>query len=304
MADALEQETLLPAALCRILADRGVPAENVGQFLDPKLRDLLPDPRSFRDIDIVAGRLVRALADKERIAVFADYDVDGGASAALLLDWLEQLGHDATLYVPDRIAEGYGPNPSAMRRLAGSHGLIVCVDCGTHSFDAISAAQETDVLVIDHHLASETLPGAFGIVNPSRQDESGDFAHLCAAAVTFIVLVEANRQLRAGGREGPDLMDMLDLVALATIADVVPLQGVNRAIVRQGLHVMRARKRPGLAALADVARLTAPPNAYHLGYILGPCVNAGGRIGRADLGARCLSARDPDEARALADLLD
>ncbi len=304
MADALEQETLLPAALCRILADRGVPAENVGQFLDPKLRDLLPDPRSFRDIDIVAGRLVRALADKERIAVFADYDVDGGASAALLLDWLEQQGHDATLYVPDRIAEGYGPNPSAMRRLAGSHGLIVCVDCGTHSFDAISAAQETDVLVIDHHLASETLPGAFGIVNPSRQDESGDFAHLCAAAVTFIVLVEANRQLRAGGREGPDLMDMLDLVALATIADVVPLQGVNRAIVRQGLHVMRARKRPGLAALADVARLTAPPNAYHLGYILGPCVNAGGRIGRADLGARCLSARDPDEARALADLLD
>ena len=159
-------------------------------------------------------------------------------------------------------------------------------------------------MVIDHHLAAETLPCALGIVNPSRQDESGDFAHLCAAAVTFIVLVEANRQLRDSGRDGPNLMDMLDLVALATVADVVPLHGVNRAIVRQGLHVMRARRRPGLAALTDAASLTAPPSAYHLGYILGPCVNAGGRVGRADLGARCLAARDPDEARALADRLD
>ena len=304
MADALGQETGLPAALCRILADRGISVESVGQFLDPRLRDLLPDPRTFRDAYIVAARLVRAMADKERIAVFADYDVDGGASAALLLDWFGQQGHDATLYVPDRIAEGYGPNPSAMRKLAKSHDLIVCVDCGTHAFEAIAAVPETDIVIIDHHLAAETLPRAFGIVNPSRQDESGEFAHLCAAAVTFIVLVEANRQLRDSGRDGPNLMDMLDLVALATVADVVPLQGVNRAIVRQGLHVMRARKRPGLAALADVARLTAPPSAYHLGYILGPCVNAGGRIGRADLGARCLSVRDPDEARALADRLD
>ncbi len=304
MADALGQETGLPDALCRILADRGISAENAGQFLDPRLRDLLPDPRKFRDADIVAARLIRALADKERIAVLADYDVDGGASAALLLDWLGQQGHDATLYVPDRIAEGYGPNPSAMRRLAESHGLIVCVDCGTHAFEAISAVPETDVVVIDHHLAAETLPCALGVVNPSRQDESGDFAHLCAAAVTFMVLVEANRQLRDSGRDGPNLMDMLDLVALATVADVVPLHGVNRAIVRQGLRVMSARGRPGLAALADVARLTAPPSAYHLGYILGPCVNAGGRVGRSDLGARCLSARDPDEARALAERLD
>ena len=304
MADALGQETGLPDALCRILADRGISAENAWQFLDPRLRDLLPDPRKFRDVDIVAARLVRAMADRERVAVFADYDVDGGASAALLLDWIGQQGHDATLYVPDRIAEGYGPNPSAMRRLAETHGLIVCVDCGTHAFEAISAVPETDVVVIDHHLADETLPCALGIVNPSRQDESGDFAHLCAAAVTFIVLVEANRQLRDEGREGPNLLEMLDLVALATVADVVPLRGVNRAIVRQGLHVMRARRRPGLAALADVARLTAPPSAYHLGYILGPCVNAGGRVGRSDLGARCLSARDSDEARALADRLD
>ena len=304
MADALGQETGLPDALCRILADRGISAENAGQFLDPRLRDLLPDPRKFRDADIVAARLVRALADKERIAVFADYDVDGGASAALLLDWFGQQGHDATLYVPDRIAEGYGPNPSAMRMLAESHDLIVCVDCGTHAFEAISAVPETDVVVIDHHLAAETLPCALGVVNPSRQDESGDFAHLCAAAVTFMVLVEANRQQRDSGRDGPNLMDMLDLVALATVADVVPLHGVNRAIVRQGLRVMRARRRPGLAALADVARLTAPPSAYHLGYILGPCVNAGGRVGRSDLGARCLSARDPDEARALAERLD
>ncbi len=304
MADALEQDTGLPAALCRILADRGVPAGDVGQFLDPRLRDLLPDPRSFRDADIVAARLIRAMADKERVAVFADYDVDGGAAAALLLDWLGQQGHGATLYVPDRITEGYGPNPPAMRKLAEAHDLIVCVDCGTHSLDAVSAARGTDVLIMDHHLAAETLPDAFGVVNPSRQDESGDFTHLCAAAVTFIVLVEANRQLRDSGRDGPDLMEMLDLVALATVADVVPLHGVNRAIVRQGLHVMRARRRPGLAALADVARLTTPPVAYHLGYVIGPCVNAGGRVGRADLGARCLSARDPDEARALADRLE
>lgn len=302
--EAIQQATGLEEPTARILAVRGIAAEEAAQFLDPKLRDLLPDPRSLRDLEGAASRLVAALQAKERIAVFADYDVDGGASAALLLDWLRQQRHDATLYVPDRIDEGYGPNPTAMGALAAEHDLILCVDCGTLSFDAIAAAEGADVVIIDHHLAEVDLPAALAVVNPNRQDEDGTLAHLCAAAVVFLVLIDANRQLREADRSAPNLMAMLDLVALATVADVAPLIGLNRALVTQGLKVMTSRARPGLAALADVAKLDAPPAAYHLGYVIGPRVNAGGRVGRADLGARCLSARDADEARALADRLD
>ena len=302
--EAICQATQLPEAVGRILAVRGVQPNEAARYLAPKLRDLMPDPRSLRDMEKAADRLACALRNKEKIAVFADYDVDGGASAALLLDWLRQQGHDATLYVPDRIDEGYGPNPPAMKALASAHDLVVCVDCGTLSHEAILAANGADVLIVDHHLAGETLPEALAIVNPNRQDETGELSHLCAAAVVFLVLVEANRQLRLAGTTGPDLLRMLDLVALATVADVAPLTGLNRALVNQGLRVMSARDRPGLAALSDVARLDAPPTAYHLGYVLGPRVNAGGRIGRADLGARCLSATDPDEARSLAERLD
>ena len=281
------------------------PAEEAPAFLAPKLRDHLPDPQSLKDMAHASGRLVTAMDAGERIAIFADYDVDGGASAALLLDWLRQLGRDATLYVPDRIDEGYGPNPEAMKKLADSHDLIVCVDCGTLSFEAIAAAKGTDVIILDHHLASEDLPEALAVVNPNRQDESGDLSHLCAAAVVFLALVEANRQfLKAQGKSGPDLMAMLDLVSLATVADVAPLVGVNRALVTQGLRVMAGRRRPGLTALADVAGLKTPPTAYHLGFVLGPRVNAGGRVGTADLGARCLSSTDPHEACAMAERLD
>ncbi|WP_241239827.1 single-stranded-DNA-specific exonuclease RecJ [Silicimonas algicola] len=304
LSEAMVQATGLDAAVCRVLTARGVACEEALGYLTPTLRELLPDPRSLRDMGIAAERIVRAMAAGERIAIFADYDVDGGASAALLLDWLRAQGRDATLYVPDRIDEGYGPNPTAMRTLAGAHDLIVCVDCGTLSFEAIAAARGTDVVVIDHHLGAETLPEALAIVNPNRQDETGDLGHLCAAAVVFLVLVEANRQLRDAGRATPNLMQMLDLVALATVADVAPLIGVNRALVTQGLKVMAQRARPGLTALSDVAGLGTAPTAYHLGYVLGPRVNAGGRVGRANLGARCLSARDPHEARALADKLD
>ena len=258
----------------------------------------------LKDMGAAADRLIAALKAKDTIAIFADYDVDGGASAALLLDWLRQQGHDATLYVPDRIDEGYGPNPDAMSELAATHALIVCVDCGTLSFDAIDAARGADVVILDHHLGGETLPNAVAVVNPNRQDESGDLAHLCAAAVVFLTLVEANKRLRGLGEAGPDLMAMLDLVALATVADVAPLIGVNRALVRQGLKIMATRQRPGLAALADVAGLDSPPSSYHLGFVLGPRVNAGGRVGRADLGARCLSSSDKDEALALAQRLD
>jgi len=302
--EALTQATGAPPPLASVLARRGVSADEAEAFLAPTLRDLLPDPRGLKDLQIAAERLLAAITAGQKIAIFADYDVDGGSSAALLIDYLRQLGQRATLYIPDRIDEGYGPNEAAMEMLARDHDLIVCVDCGTLSHGPIAAASAADVVVLDHHLGGETLPPALAVVNPNRQDESGDLAHLCAAGVVFLVLVEANRQLREAGTTGPDLMAMLDLVALATVADVAPLIGVNRAFVRQGLVVMGKRLRPGLVALADVARINTAPSSYHLGYVLGPRVNAGGRIGKADLGARLLSTLDSNEAQALAQRLD
>ncbi|WP_126974665.1 single-stranded-DNA-specific exonuclease RecJ [Frigidibacter oleivorans] len=303
-AEAMVQATGLPLPLARVLAARGVAPEDATRFLDPKLTDLLPDPRSLRDMQAAAARFLRAVKDREPIAIFADYDVDGGSSAALLKIWLRSMGRDATVYIPDRIDEGYGPNVPAMRMLAEAHRLIVCVDCGTLSHDPIAAAASADVIVLDHHLGGETLPAALAVVNPNRQDESGELGHLCAASVVFLMLVEANRQLRAQNMQGPDLMALLDLVALATVADVAPLTGVNRALVRQGLKVMARRERPGLVALADAARMDRAPTAYHLGFLLGPRVNAGGRIGAADLGARLLATDDPREAADLAARLD
>ena len=303
-AEALEQATTLPRPVCQLLARRGVGAQEAESFLSPALRDLLPDPRSLKDMERAATRFLAGAKAGEKIAVFADYDVDGGTSAALLVTWLRAMGRDATLYVPDRIDEGYGPNEEAMAQLAAAHDLIVCVDCGTLSHGPIAAAKAADVVVLDHHLGGETLPDCHAVVNPNRQDETGDLAHLCAAAVVFLMLVEVNRQLRESGTAGPDLMAMLDLVALATVADVAPLIGVNRALVRQGLKVMARRDRPGLVALSDISRMDTAPNSYHLGFLLGPRVNAGGRIGQADLGARLLSTQDMHEAKALAERLD
>jgi single-stranded-DNA-specific exonuclease len=303
VAEALARDAAIPLPVARLLAARGVTAPEAASHLDPKLRDLLPDPRSLRDMPTAAARLVAAVTRGQRIAIFADYDVDGASSAALLLTWLRALGRPATLYVPDRIDEGYGPNVPAMQTLGRAHDLIVCVDCGTLSHEPVAAAG-TDVVILDHHLGAETLPPALAIVNPNRQDESGALGHLCAAGVTFLTLVEANRLLRAEGLAQPDLMGLLDLVALATVAEVAPLTGVNRAFVRTGLSVMALRDRPGLVALSDAAGLDRAPDTYHLGYILGPRVNAGGRIGRADLGARLLSTTNPTEAAQLAAELD
>ncbi|WP_438980484.1 single-stranded-DNA-specific exonuclease RecJ [Lentibacter sp.] len=303
-AELIVQDTDLPRALAQVLARRGVSAQEATSFLAPQLRDLMPDPRSLKDMERASARIVRALNGRERVAIFADYDVDGGTSAALLIDWFRALGHDATLYVPDRIDEGYGPNAPAMQMLAADHSLIICVDCGTLSHEALAAATGTDIIVLDHHLGGETLPPALAVVNPNRQDETGDLAHLCAAAVVFLTLVDAGRILRERGDKGPDLISMLDLVALATVADVAPLIGVNRAFVVQGLKIMARRARIGLVALSDVGRLDTAPKAYHLGFVLGPRINAGGRIGQADLGARLLSCRDPHEASALAEKLD
>ncbi|PJE30904.1 exonuclease RecJ [Pseudooceanicola antarcticus] len=302
-AEAIVQADHLPEPLARILARRGVAPGETAAFLDPKLGSLLPDPRSLRDMETAAARFLAAVKSRQRIAIFADYDVDGGSSAALLIDWLRRMGREATLYIPDRIDEGYGPNVPAMQELGRNHDLILCVDCGTLSHEPVAAAG-CDVVILDHHLGGETLPEALAVVNPNRQDEDGALAHLCAAAVVFLMLVEANRQLRDEGVQGPDLMSFLDLVALATVADVAPLLGVNRALVRQGLKVMARRERPGLVALSDIARLTTAPAAYHLGFLLGPRVNAGGRIGAADMGAQLLATDNPMEAKRLAERLD
>ncbi len=302
LGQAIAQTAQTPELIGRILARRGVAPTEARAYLAPSLRDLMPDPSRLRDMDAAAARLHAAVTRAERIAVFADYDVDGGASAALLLIWLRGLGRRATLYVPDRIDEGYGPNVPAMAALGAAHDLIVCVDCGTLSHAPIAAAG-CDVIVLDHHLGADTLPGALAVVNPNRPDEDGALGYLCAAGVVFLTLVAVNRLLRAEGAAGPDLLPLLDLVALATVADVAPLVGLNRAFVRQGLAVMAGGLRPGLAALAEVAGLTSAPTVHSLGFALGPRINAGGRIGAADLGARLLATDDPHEAAALAERL-
>ncbi len=306
LAEAISQQSGLPDMLARVLAARGVTPPEAEAYLSPSLRDLMPDPSGFLDMDKAAKRLVAAVTNNETIAIFADYDVDGGSSAALILAWLDTLGKTATLYVPDRITEGYGPNDTAMQKLGASHDLVICVDCGAVSIGPIEIANAAgaDVIILDHHLGGEELPPALAVVNPNRQDETGDYHYLCAAAVVFLALVASNKLLREAGKPQPPLLPMLDLVALATVADVAPLIGFNRALVRQGLTVLAGRERPGLMALADVAKMNTAPKAYHLGYLLGPRLNAGGRVGQADLGARLLASTDPHQARAMAEKLD
>ncbi len=305
-AAALAQQTGHPEHVTALLARMDVEAGDVEAYLAPSLRDLMPDPSSLLDMDKTVEVFLGAVKARAKIAIFADYDVDGGASAALLIDWLREMGLAATLYIPDRIDEGYGPNEPAMEALAAEHALIICVDCGTLSHAPIAAARAkgADVIVLDHHLGGETLPEANAVVNPNRQDETTPLTYLCAAGVVFLMLVAANRALRAEGAHQPDLIALLDLVALATVADVAPLQGLNRAFVRQGLSVMARRMRPGLTTLSDVAGLKSAPSPYHLGFLLGPRVNAGGRIGAADLGARLLASTDLDEATVIAERLD
>ena len=300
----LNQQTDLPLQLCHVIARLGVTPEHADDFLNPTLRATMSDPKTLKDCTLAAEIILDVVQAGKNIAIFADYDVDGGASAALLFDFLAHFSIVPTLYVPDRIDEGYGPNPEAIQALAAEHDLIICVDCGTLSHEALAAGTAADVVVVDHHLGGETLPLAKAVVNPNRQDETGDLAHLCAAAVVFMVLIEAARLMRLSGQTPPNLINSLDLVALATVADVAPLVGVNRAFVRQGLKVMGQRKRLGLNALSDAAHLDMAPSAYHLGYVLGPRINAGGRIGKADLGARLLCSTNQHEAAAMADKLE
>jgi single-stranded-DNA-specific exonuclease len=301
---AIAQTANLPEIVARTLARRAVPPEEAQAFLTPSLRDLMPNPSVLKDMDKAAERITHAVDNKQRIAIFADYDVDGATSAALLVTWLRDFNITATLYVPDRIDEGYGPNDAAMQMLAANHDLIICVDCGTLSHGPIAAVKGTDVIVLDHHMGGETLPDAYAVVNPNRQDEDTEYDYLCAAGVVFMALAACNRIFKATGMPVPNLMNALDLVALGTVADVAPLIGFNRALVRQGLVIMGSRQRPGLVALADAAKMNSAPTSYHLGFLLGPRINAGGRVGKADLGARLLSTTDMDEARSIADKLN
>lgn len=307
-AEALAQREGLSDILSRLLAGRGVEPEQARGFLAPKLRDLLPDPATLTQMDAAAARLADAVQRGERVAIFGDYDVDGACASALLAGFLEQEGARPRIHIPDRLIEGYGPNVEAIRMLAGEGAtLLVTVDCGTTSDEPFAEATRLglDIVVLDHHQAPVALPAVTALVNPNRQDDLSGLGHLCAAGVVFLALVATVRELRRRGhwttREAePDLLASLDLVALATVADVVPLKGLNRAFVRQGLAMLRARARPGLAALMDAAGLDGPIQAWHLGFLLGPRINAGGRIGDAALGARLLLTQDEIEARSIA----
>ncbi len=311
-AVAMAQRHGLPDAICRLLAARDVGIDAATDFLDPTLRKFLPDPSHLKDMDLAIDRLVRAVRGSEKIVVFGDYDVDGATSSALLLRFFRSVGGDIGVYIPDRRKEGYGPNTAALRKIRDEGAaVVVTVDCGVTAAEPLQAAKKSglDVIVIDHHQGEIALPEALAVVDPNRVDDDSPHKQLAAVGVAFLLAVGVNRALRAAGwysdsRPEPDLRQWLDLVALGTVCDVVPLTGVNRALVRQGLLVMQQRRNAGLAALADVARLREPPGAYHLGFLLGPRVNAGGRVGQADLGARLLSSDDPQEVGALALRLD
>jgi single-stranded-DNA-specific exonuclease len=311
IATAIAQAEGLPELLGRVLAARGAEPQTVGRFLDPSLRTLLPDPLCLQDMERAAVRFANAIRNGEQIAVFGDYDVDGACSVALVERFLRAHGQSCLTYIPDRLTEGYGPSPEALAGLVEEGArLIVTVDCGATSRDAIAAANAAgaDVIVLDHHQADEALPPASAVVNPNRQDDLSGQGHLSAAGVVFLFLVATVGVLRRdgfyAGRPEPDLLGLLDLVALATVCDVVPLKDANRAFVAKGLQVLRLRHNAGLRALADAARLDEAPSTYSLGFILGPRINAGGRIGASGLGARLLATDDDVEARAIAAKLE
>jgi single-stranded-DNA-specific exonuclease len=309
---AIAQRHGLPELLARVLAGRGVEVETAATYLDPTVRSLMPDPSVLTGMDAAAARFADAAQRGEMVAIFGDYDVDGATAAATLARFLRSCGIDPLIHIPDRIFEGYGPNSDAIRSLAARGAtLLVTVDCGTVSHEPLAEAARLGMqtIVIDHHLAEETLPAALAVVNPNRLDDLSKLGHLAAVGLTFMTVVAANRELRRRGfwnsdRPEPDLLDFLDLVALGTVADVVPLKGLNRAFVAKGLLAMRGRVHPGLTALMDVARLGGPPEAWHLGFLLGPRINAGGRIGRASLGVELLLANDPTECARIAAELD
>ena len=310
-AAAIAQGHGLSDIAARVLANRGVTPETAADFLKPRLQTSLPDPSGLKDMDLAAERLADAAEAGETVAVFADYDVDGATSAALLARFLGAAGGAATVHVPDRLTEGYGPNEAAFDRFAETgHRLVLLADCGTTAFAPLAHAARIglECVVLDHHLPEARLPEAFAVINPNRMDETGALGGLAAVGVVFLLVVAANRALRRRGhyryRPEPDLRDWLDLVALGTVADVMDLTGLNRTFVVRGLEVLARRGNPGIAALLNAAGIERQPGAYHLGFVLGPRINAGGRIGEAGLGARLLASDDAEEARGLAEVLE
>ncbi len=306
----IAQRLALPELLGRLLAARGIGLDDAAHFMDPTLRALLPDPSVLQDMDTAAARLAAAVQRGETVAVFGDYDVDGACSAAIMTTVLRTLGCTVMTHVPDRLLEGYGPNGPALRSLADRGAtLVVCVDCGTAAAAALEAVQgRADVVVLDHHVAEGPPPPVLATVNPNRADCTSGLGSVCAAAIAFMTAVATLRALRRAGhftgRAEPDLKELLDLVALATVCDVMPLTGLNRALVVQGLRVMARRARPGIAALLEAAAARDLPTAFTCGFALGPRINAAGRISTSDLGLRLLLSHDPVEARALAQTLD
>jgi single-stranded-DNA-specific exonuclease len=297
----------------RILATRGIEEEHIADFLDPKLRKLLPDPFHLIDMDKAVNRIVAAILSNQRICIFGDYDVDGATSSALLKKFLSSLESDVEVYIPDRMKEGYGPSPEAMVKLhKNGIKLVVTVDCGAMSYNAIDAANTLgmDVIVIDHHICADILPKAFAIINPNRLDETTQYKYLAAVGVSFLFAIAIATKLKKDGFfeskkiELPDMLEYLDIVALGTVCDVMPLIGLNRAFVKQGLKMMAQRKNIGLKALSDIASIDTMPSCYHLGFVLGPRINAGGRVGESYLGSHLLSTKCEIEALELAKKLE
>lgn len=304
----LEQVKSLDNLTARLLAGRGITAEHTDEFLDPSLRGSMPDPSTLQDMDKAAVLIMNAVQAKQKITVFADYDVDGGSSAAQLIKWGRAFDVEIGLYVPDRVKEGYGPSIEAFKQLKSEgNELVITVDCGAAAQSALEAAKDLDlpIVVIDHHLMHGDLPPCAALVNPNRDDDTSGLGHLAAAGVTFMVLVALNREARKRGvAQVPNLLDLLGLTALGTLCDVVSLTGLNRALVSQGLKVLSQGGNVGVGALADVAGTNAPYTTYHCGFILGPRINAGGRIGKAEMGAELLSTENAQLAYAHAAELD
>ena len=301
----LTQRYQLPEVVARLLAQRKISVDMADTFLKPTLKDLMPDPFHLKDMDIAVKRTLLAIENNETIAIFGDYDVDGATASATLKRFFDDLNQPANIYIPDRLAEGYGLNQQALAYLKSEgHSLVITVDCGTTSFEALEWAKENelDVIILDHHKSEETLPPATALVNPNRMDETSEHTYLCAAGLAFLFVAAVRQKLKEANPTAtlPDIRAYLDMVALGTVCDMVPLQGLNRAYVNQGLKILQKQANVGLKALMDVSNIQEKPSPYHLGFLLGPRINAGGRIGQADLGARLLSTRDPHTAQTIA----
>ena len=312
LAQTIAEKNELPEILGRVMAARGVTSDEAEAFLNPTLRSLMPQPSAFMDMEKGAARLAEAITKKEAIGIISDYDVDGVSSAAIMVRFLASVGHEANVYIPDRLTEGYGPSEKAVSTLKeqGTE-LLLTLDCGVMSHDPLAHAADLGLvtIIVDHHQAGVELPHAYAVINPNRQDDMSGQGHLCAAGVVMILIAAVNKELRTLGhyneqRPEPNMLQWLELVALATVCDVVPLKGLNRAYVTQGLRIMSRRENIGISALADVGGLKRRPDVYALGFILGPRINAAGRVGHAEEALALLTTNDKGEAYALARNLD